>query len=122
MSFGGVMLLSNYVMGSSSMGGTVYVSIKYDGWRMLWFPNVLLPRGGIFVTRSGIEFDAPMLMYSECKLLSPCDILDGEFWCGYGTTSSDVSNTSSNFNLRYMVFDVPNFVGDYESRYNYLSK
>ena len=114
------LLLRNYKSSLTSNWLYSYVSVKYDGWRIIWEPNVKLPLGGVFVTRHGTLFEAPIELYEQCVKLSPNDILDGEMWKGYGFQSSDISSVEGSEKLRYMIFDCPSFVGPYEMRYNYL--
>ena len=97
-----------------------YVSIKYDGWRMLWYPNSKLHRGGVFMTRQGTIFEAPEELYTSCVKLSPDNVLDGEMWKGYGYQSSDISSIEGNDKLQYMIFDCPSYPGSYKERYTYL--
>ena len=113
-------LLHNYKNSIVWSNKCSYVSIKYDGWRMIWLPNPSLERGGVFMTRQGTLFDAPLDLYKECVKLSPSDILDGEMWKGYGFQSSDISSVEGSEKLRYMIFDCPNYGGVYSLRYNYL--
>ena len=112
------LLLHNYKPSLTSVSS--YVSIKYDGWRMIWLPNKTSPKGGEFVTRQGTLFEAPLNLYIECSRLSPTDILDGEMWKGYGYQSSDISSLDSDDKLQYMIFDCPSHSGIYADRYKYL--
>ena len=84
----------------------MYISEKYDGWRLLWFPVE-----GIFRTRSGKVLTLSPSFYQEAKVLSPNYVLDGELWA--------VNNTKE---LKFMVFDIIIDNKPFSFRYNVLQK
>ena len=115
-------LLTNYKSSLTSGWSFCYVSIKYDGWRMIWIPCPSSLKGGTFVTRQGKTFDAPPIMYEICRSISPHDILDGEMWKGYGCQSSDISSGCDTSKLQFMIFDCPSHRGLFHERYAYLQR
>lgn len=104
-----------HVFKSDSLRGwnQCYVSVKYDGWRMIWDPKT-----SKCYTRHGTELAVSDQILSELVRVSPVDVLDGELWGGYGTQSSDITAGKG---VTFMVFDCPNINGSYSDRYKYLS-
>ena len=90
------------------------VSEKYDGVRAFW-------DGVSMVTRSGRVIPAPDWFLAQL----PDEPLDGELWLGYGRFSEisglirrkDSENSSLWQDVRYMVFDMPEYQGVFEERY-----
>jgi hypothetical protein len=77
------MLLSAYDADTFVVHPYLYVSEKYDGWRLYF-------RNGTFYTRNGNPLALPADFADALNKHKGVEF-DGELWMGYGTTSSDVT-------------------------------
>lgn len=92
------------------------ISEKLDGVRGYW-------NGSRFITRGGLPITAPAWFTTGF----PAVALDGELWMGRGTFAR-LSGTVRRYEpdedawrrVRYMVFDLPDHPGDFETRLNAL--
>lgn len=96
--------------------GDYLVSEKLDGVRGYW-------NGRRLITRGGLPVKAPVWFTSGF----PAVALDGELWMGRGTfavLSGTVRRLEPDEDawrrVRYMVFDLPDHPGDFETRLNAL--
>lgn len=101
------MLLSAYDPATFKAHPYLYVSEKYDGWRLYF-------RNGTFYTRSGNPLALPEDFATALNKHKDLEF-DGELWMGYGTTSSDVTSFNP-ATVQYMIFDVPNAAKTFEER------
>ena len=114
----------------------VYISEKYDGWRMLWIPLSILEKegynniknGGIFITRKGNYIDLDKEFYEEATKLAPDHILDGELWSKYGDNILLPDEIKEQYSLKeqhknfytFRIFDIPSYNDTFENRTTYL--
>ena len=105
------MLLANYNESIFKNNTTLYVSEKYDGWRIYY-------RSGVFYTRAGKMLILPQ-EFGNALAKFPQMEFDGELWMGYGTTSSDVAGFNP-ATVSIKVFDVPNAGKTFEERLQVL--
>ena len=105
------MLLANYNESIFKNNATLYVSEKYDGWRIYY-------RSGVFYTRAGKMLSLPQ-EFCDALAKFPQMEFDGELWMGYGTTSSDVAGFNP-ATVSIKVFDVPNAGKTFEERLQVL--
>jgi len=104
------MLLNAYDAAIFRKKQAVYVSEKYDGWRVYY-------RAGTFYTRAGnILVVSPELAAAVDAASAAHGGLefDGELWMGYGRTSSDVNGVDAS--ARLMFFDAPNAAHSFAER------
>ncbi len=92
----------------------IYVSEKYDGWRMYY-------TDGKFYTRRGNEIKLPKKFYRALAEFEDYEF-DGELWLGYDTTSSDISAEADFATAQYMIFDIPNIAAPYKRRLRALQR
>jgi ATP-dependent DNA ligase len=90
------MLLTQYDAAVFKKNPCVYVSEKYDGWRMYY-------HAGSFYTRAGNLLVLPDSFADALRVHEGYDF-DGELWLGYGTTSTDVATFDAT-TVRFMIFD-----------------
>lgn len=105
------MLLGTYDPEVFAKHRYMFVSEKYDGWRLYF-------RNGTFYTRRG----NPLVLPTEfAEALAPFTGLefDGELWMGYGSTSTDIAGFNP-ATVRYMIFDIPNAAKTFKERYTIL--
>ncbi len=110
------MLLNAYDAAIFRKKQAVYVSEKYDGWRVYY-------RAGTFYTRAGnILVVSPELAAAVDAASASHGGLDfdGELWMGYGRTSSDVNGVDAS--ARLMFFDAPNAAHSYAERAAILAR
>ena len=95
-----------------------WVSEKLDGIRAIW-------NGEFLHTRSGKKIYAPHWFIASL----PNTALDGELWAGRGqfhvvqrTVLDKVPSDGAWRNISFVVFDLPNKLGNYRLRYEELSK
>jgi len=104
------MLLHGYDGAIFRRKQAVYVSEKYDGWRVYY-------RAGTFYTRAGnilaVSADLAAAVDAASANHGGLDF-DGELWMGYGRTSSDVNGVDAS--ARLMFFDAPNAAHSYAER------
>lgn len=91
-----------------------WMSTKLDGMRAYWTGRKLL-------SRDGNEIFAPA-WFTEGL---PAIALDGELWLGNNAFQETISILKSGDQegwrrIRYMVFDAPEYGGEFEQRYTYL--
>ena len=107
--FGGVLLAKKWEPDIDPTGW--WMSPKLDGVRAYW-------NGEDFYSRNGLLFGAPQWM----KEAMPAEHMDGEFYTGPGLFNETVSIVRSSKSgdlwkkVQYMVFDLPQFSGPFESR------
>ncbi|RKT44043.1 DNA ligase [Thiocapsa rosea] len=96
--------------------GAYLLSEKLDGVRGYWNGRRLITRGGMPIT-------APAWFTADF----PAVALDGELWMGRGTFAllsgtvrRSVPDEDAWRRVRYMVFDLPDHPGDFETRLNVL--
>ncbi len=86
------------------------MSEKLDGWRAFW-------TGSDFVTREGNVLDAPEWF----KAGMPATMLDGEIFAGRGEFNTIQGRMRDGWHgLTFQVFDAPDFVAPFKSRYKLL--
>ena len=104
------MLLHGYDAAIFRKKRAVYVSEKYDGWRVYY-------RAGTFYTRAGnilvVSDDLAAAVAAASAAHGGLDF-DGELWMGYGRTSSDVNGVDAT--ARLMIFDAPNAAHSFAER------
>jgi DNA ligase-1 len=96
-----------------------WLSEKLDGVRAIW-------DGVAMMSRNGNKFSVPG-WFIECL---PRDVsLDGELWLGrkrfdetLSIVSTQVPLESGWLQMKYMVFDIPDQSGAFETRYEYLTR
>lgn len=93
-----------------------YISEKLDGYRAYWNGNNLL-------TKNGNIINAPDYFIMNLPLTWH---LDGELWLGHnlfentGFIRSKKKNNPLWTAVKYIVFDIPNYMGTYVERYDFL--
>lgn len=109
-----LMLATNYSQGRDVSG--LWYSEKFDGIRAFWDGQQML-------SRSGLPLAIPDSLLAEL----PKQQLDGELWLGRGQFESLLGLVKRGQpadpdwqTLRFMVFDRPDFPGDYQLRYQQL--
>ena len=86
------------------------MSEKLDGWRAFW-------TGSDFVTREGNVLDAPEWFTAGM----PSTMLDGEIFAGRGEFNTIQGRMRDGWHgLTFQVFDAPDFVAPFTSRYKLL--
>jgi DNA ligase-1 len=110
------MLLHGYDAAIFRRKQAVYVSEKYDGWRVYY-------RAGTFYTRAGnilaVSADLAAAVDAASAAHGGLDF-DGELWMGYGRTSSDVNGVDAS--ARLMFFDAPNAAHSFAERAAILAR
>ncbi|GAA3926047.1 DNA ligase [Litoribacillus peritrichatus] len=108
-------ILANLYQGSEQLEN-YWVSEKYDGVRAYW-------TGSALFTRSGRKIYAPEAWTKDL----PDTPLDGELWIDYqqfdrvsGIISQTTPDVEAWKQVKYMVFDLPEHKGDFQSRYRAL--
>ena len=110
----------------------VYISEKYDGWRMTW--NY---KSQCFMSRTGKILSVPTYLYDEIKKLGEYNF-DGEYWGGYSQISKisgeepcndddkdykDMDNSlSSSDNMYFKIFDIIDTSMNFEKRLHILKQ
>ena len=97
-----------------------YLSEKYDGYRSRWVHDE-----NKFLSRAQKEFNAPE-WFKEA--MSPNHDLDGELWVGrknfqyMGVVRKKNPNPEEWANIKYVVYDLPEYEGDFKTRIATLKK
>lgn len=114
------MLVSLYDLSAISKWTGIYVSEKYDGWRLMYDSA-----RDEFYTRCGNAIVLPKRLHDQVKTL--CNgaivILDGELWNGYGKFSQlpdTVKEDDIQADTHFKVYDIPSMKSTYTDRYEYL--
>jgi DNA ligase 1 len=119
------MLLTAYNPKMIRSGHTYWVSVKFDGWRlMVHYRNGML----LFKSRSGKDIDVPEHIREELENLMlggapDGTILDGELWLreqSFEETSAAIKQKSPD--LKYLVFDMPSAPGGFSGRLQELQR
>jgi len=96
----------------------VYISEKYDGWRLVW--NHI---NNTFTTRTGKSLQVPDYLYTEFESFQ--DIfsfdLDGEYWGGYGMFSKiDDQQPNIDDQMYFKIYDIIDTTMTFTQRHEIL--